>query len=199
MFDGTMPAMPAMPTTEERTRDRPILETARLRLRRPDAGDIASIVAIAGDWDVARRLSRVPHPYAETDFRFFLDTIVPTEWTWAITFRASGELIGMTGLTPQPAHDVAELGYYVARPHWGIGIATEAARAVVEYGLRVAGLARLTSGHFLDNPASGRVLRKLGFVEVGRTERHCLASGSTAPSIEMRLDGVRFGSHTGGG
>src|ERR1700722_5300412 len=194
MFGGTMPAMP---TAEERTRDRPILETARLRLRRPEAGDIASIMAIAGDWDVARRLSRVPHPYGETDARFFLETIVPTEWTWAITFRASGELIGMTGLTPQPAHDVAELGYYVARPHWGIGIATEAARAVVEYGFRAAGLARLTSGYFLDNPASGRVLRKLGFVEVGRTERHSLASGSTAPSVEMLLDAAPPGCHTG--
>jgi ribosomal-protein-alanine N-acetyltransferase len=191
--------MPAMPTAEERTRDRPILETARLRLRRPDAGDIASIVAIAGDWYVARRLSRVPHPYGETDAHFFLDTIVPTEWTWAITLRASGDLIGMAGLTPQPAHDVAELGYYVARPQWGIGIATEAARAVVEYGFRAAGLARLTSGYFLDNPASGRVLRKLGFVEVGRSERHSLASGSTAPSVEMRLDAARFGSHTGDG
>src|SRR5580658_4313968 len=111
--------MPAMPTAKERTRDRPILETARIRLRRPEAGDIASIVAIAGDWDVARRLSRVPHPYGETDAHFFLETIVPAEWTWAITFRASGELIGMSGLTPQPAHEIAELGYYVARPHWG--------------------------------------------------------------------------------
>jgi [ribosomal protein S5]-alanine N-acetyltransferase len=149
---------------------------------------------MAGDWEVARRLGRVPHPYSEKDAFSFLETVVPNEWVWAITRLESGELVGMVGLNPGPGHDTAELGYYVARGSWGIGIATEAAKRVVGYGFGTLGLRRLTSGYFLDNPASGRVLSKLGFVEVGRATRPCLATGSTLRSIEMRLEaGERSG------
>ena len=172
--------------------ERPVLETERLRLRLPDAGDIDAIVAMAGDRDVARRLARIPHPYGRDDARFFLDAIVPREWTWAVAWRASGEVVGMAGLVPGPEPEVAELGYYVARRHWGRGIATEAAGAVVAHGFGVLGLRVINSGYFLDNPASGRVLGKLGFVESGRSERSCLAIDSTVASVEMRLHARRM-------
>lgn len=171
------------------THDRPILESGRLILRRPDARDISSIIAIAGDWEVARRLARVPHPYGESDAVHFLEHIVPNEWVWAILSRGAGELVGMVGLTLDADPGAAELGYYVSRPHWGRGIATEAGRLVVDYGIQVLRLRRIASGHFVDNPASGRVLHKLGFVETGRAERPCLASGETArPSVELLLE-----------
>jgi ribosomal-protein-alanine N-acetyltransferase len=173
---------------DERTKERPILQTERLLLRRPDAKDVGSIVAMVGDWEVARRLARVPHPYRETDAHDFLDTVVPNEWVWAITLRESRELVGMVGLTPETEPDTAELGYYVARIHWGNGIATDAAGLVVRYGIHALGLRRITSGHFVDNPASRRVLSKLGFVETGHSERACLAVGSTLPSVELRLE-----------
>lgn len=69
----------------------------------------------------------------------------------------------------------------------GRGIATEAARAVVDFGLEHLGLAGLTSGYFEDNPASGRVLTKLGFIETGRVIRRCLAIGGEVPSVRMVL------------
>jgi len=167
--------------------DRPIVETARLVLRRPDDGDVRSILALVGDWEVARRLARVPHPYTDDDARFFLDVIVPREWVWAITYRKSKDLVGMVGLTPGIDRCVAELGYYVDRQHWGRGLATEAAAAVVRYGLDSIGLRTIMSGYFADNPASGRVLSKLGFVETARAERECLALGKSLPLVEMRL------------
>jgi RimJ/RimL family protein N-acetyltransferase len=145
-------------------------------------------MAIAGDWEIARRLARVPHPYGETDALFFLDKVVPNEWVWAITLRASSELVGMVGLTPDQSQDTAELGYYVDRRHWGLGIATEAARSVVDYGIHMLSLRRITSGYFLDNPSSGRVLSKLGFAQIGHAERPCLATGASAPSVEMHLE-----------
>ena len=177
-----------MEKRDTRTSDRPALKTGRLLLRSPDTGDIGSITAIAGDWEVARRLGRVPHPYSERDALSFLETVVPNEWVWAITWLKSGELVGMVGLSPGPGGESAELGYYVARKSWGIGIATEAAKATVDYGFDALGLRRLTSGYFADNPASGRVLSKLGFVEVGRATRPCLATGAVLPSVEMRLE-----------
>jgi RimJ/RimL family protein N-acetyltransferase len=171
-----------------RTSGRPILETERLLLRRPVAGDVIPLMAIVSDWEVVRRLARVPHPYREADAHFFLNAVVPNEWVWAITLRDSRELVGMVGLTPEADADTAELGYYVARSHWGKGIATEAGGLVLRHGVHSLGLRYITSGHFVDNPASGRVLSKLGFVETGRSERPCLAVGSTLPSIEVRLE-----------
>ena len=113
---------------------------------------------------------------------------MPNEWVWAITLRVSAELVGMVGLTPDENPDAAELGYYINRRHWGLGIATEAGRLVVDYGIRVLGLRRITSGHFLGNPASGHVLSKLGFVRTGHSERPCLARGASGlPSVEMHM------------
>ena len=60
--------------------ERPDLETRRLLLRLPNHGDVDAIVRIAGEWDVARRLACVPHPYSPADARFFLDHVVPAEW-----------------------------------------------------------------------------------------------------------------------
>jgi RimJ/RimL family protein N-acetyltransferase len=163
------------------------LFTQRLHLRCPVEADASAIIAIAGDWDVARRLGRVPHPYTQADFRFFIERVVPSEPTWAIVGRRSAELVGVIGLVPHGESRSAELGYYVGRPHWGQGLATEAAQAIVRMALEVYGYAKLTSGYYADNPASGRVLAKLGFKAVGRSNRPCLAEGKDKPSIEVEL------------
>lgn len=167
--------------------ERPDLATKHLSLRRPNDGDVSAIVNIVGGWDVARRLARVPHPYGPDDAQFFLDQIVPAEWVWAITLRGSDVLIGAVGLTPEGDAETAELGYWLSPAHWGKGIATEAARAVILFGFQRLALPYFTSGYFEDNPASGQVLRKLGFVETGRVMRPCLAAGREVPSVRMKL------------
>jgi len=175
-------------STAEPIANCPELFTSRLHLRRPVDADAAAIIAIAGDWDVARRLARVPHPYTQDDFRFFMERVVPNEPTWVIVLKNSGELVGMVGLVPPPGvGGSAELGYYVGRPHWGQGLATEAAQAIVRLALEVNGYTTLTSRYHADNPASGRVLAKLGFKPVGRSNHHCLAEGKDKPSIDVEL------------
>ncbi|WP_230482527.1 GNAT family N-acetyltransferase [Sphingomonas sp. Leaf21] len=176
--------------------NRPDLDTTRLSLRRPAEHDVDAIVSIVGDWDVARRLARVPHPYGSRDARFFLERVVPAEWVWAITLRDADRMIGAVGLTPE--RDAAELGYWLSPAHWGQGIATEAAGAVVDFGFERLGLARLTSGYFEDNPASGRVLAKLGFVETGRVLRPCVAVGGDVPSVRMVLGPQSYSARGGG-
>jgi RimJ/RimL family protein N-acetyltransferase len=168
--------------------ERPVLATERLVLRRPQAADIPAIVDIVGDLRVSQYLARIPHPYGEADGRFFIEEIVPRELVWALTLRSSGRLVGSAGLSATGENDVAELGYYLAPPQWGLGLATEASRAILDYGFNVAGLTSITAGFFVANPASGRVLGKLGFVETGRAERTSLATGKIELSVEMRLD-----------
>ena len=161
------------------------LETARLHLRVPVEQDAEAILSIAGDWEVARQLARVPHPYTHADVRFFFSHVVPNEPTWAILLRGMDRLIGMIGLAPAGDGQSAELGYYIARDQWGRGFATEAARAIGEAGFNLFGYRKLTSGYFSDNPASGRVLAKLGFTIVGTSSRHCLAEGKNKPCMEV--------------
>lgn len=163
------------------------LFTRRLYLRRPVEADASAIIAIAGDWEVARRLARVPHPYTQEDFRVFTERVVPNEPTWAIVVRRSDELVGVIGLAPLGEGRSAELGYYVGRPHWNQGLATEAAQAIVRMGFETMGYAKLTSRYHADNPASGRVLAKLGFKPVGLSNHPCLAEGKDKPSIEVEL------------
>ena len=102
--------------------NRPDLATERLSLRRPNDRDVDAIVGVVGDWEVARRLARVPHPYGPADARFFLDYVVPAEWVWAVTLRGSDTLLGAIGLTPEEGADAAELGYWLSSTHWGSGV-----------------------------------------------------------------------------
>jgi RimJ/RimL family protein N-acetyltransferase len=167
--------------------EHPDLATNRLLLRLPNHGDVDAIVGIVGEWDVARRLARVPHPYSPADARAFLDHVVPAEWVWAVTLKGSSALVGVVGLTPAADANTAELGYWLSSNHWGQGIATEAARAVVAFGFEVLGFPSLTSGYFEENPASGRVLKKLGFIETGRMMWPSLAAGVEVPTVRMQM------------
>ena len=166
----------------------PLLTTARLSLRATQIQDAATIAELANDWEIARRLARLPHPYAIGDAHFFLREIVPHELAWAITSKNDGALLGVAGLVPHAAAETVELGYWLGQRHWGHGFATEAAQAITRYAFEELGLPRLISGCFVENVGSRRVLAKIGFEETGYGNRACLAVGSDLPFIEMTLE-----------
>ena len=95
-------------------------------------------------------------------------------------------LIGGVGIADRGSN--SELGYWVVPSHWGRGYATEAARAVVAAARYSLPIDRLVSGHFTDNPASGAVLRKLGFVASGEELRDCRAAGVAKPCRTYALE-----------
>ena len=101
------------------------------------------------------------------------------------------ELVGSIGFGRDP-NDQLEFGYWIARPHWGRGYATEAGRAVIAAARDTLRIPRLNAGHFLDNPASGRVLQKLGFGPTGQiVPRFSRGRGETAPSRLFALELAR--------
>lgn len=165
----------------------PPLTTARLALRAPEHRDCEAVVRHIGDWEVARNLQAVPHPYGAEDAEFWLERIVPAHWVWAITRQGEGDLMGVVSLIPKAESGLTELGYWLGRKHWGQGIMTEAARAVVAFGFETLALAEIASGYFADNHASGAVLGKLGFIETGRSVRPCVSRGVEVPSVDLRL------------
>ncbi len=167
-----------------------ILETPRLTLRPLAPADAPAIHDYCSDWDVACRLARVPHPYpddlAETFIeRQALEASGGMAHVFAIDY--AGRLAGVIGIEKRE-RGAWELGYWLGKPWWGRGLATEAALRVTGFGLGEAGLSRLEARHHQDNPASGKVLAKCGFREFGRGPSHSLARGRAVPSVFVALD-----------
>jgi RimJ/RimL family protein N-acetyltransferase len=158
--------------------------TSRLLLRPAFAEDAAQLAQAIGDEAVVRNLATAPWPYGEADAEQFIASAIdePLLPVWVMLLRTAGlpKLIGGVGIHRR--NDGAlELGYWVARRFWGLGFATEAGCHAVRTA-RAMQLPKLTAGHFTDNPASGAVLRKLGFHSTGEiAPRYSLARGSDAP------------------
>lgn len=151
--------------------------TPRLLLRPGWMEDAPALAQAIDDPVIARNLSRVPSPYGLEDARAFLalphDHRLPRLLVFTRT-KGAPRLVGGCGIhLDDEGHP--ELGYWIARSCWGLGFATEAARAVLGMA-RAHGVRDIRAVHFADNPASGNVLRKLGFRFTGQVERrHCLA------------------------
>lgn len=167
--------------------------TDRLLLRPGWAEDAPALAMAIADMAIVRNLSTAPWPFSLRDAEAFLaaprDPILPS---LLIFERTTGDpaLAGACGLGRRPSGSV-ELGYWIARNHWGRGFATEAGEALIAIA-RTLGLMRLEASHFLDNPASGRVLEKLGFQSSGViAPRLSCARGEEIPARFMTL---RLGS-----
>lgn len=153
------------------------LTTPRLTLRAPTDSDAARIHECCAPRDMARMMLRVPHPYpAGAALEFVRGARSRWEKGEGCTFMCEehegGRVVACAGLEVTPEHQHAELGYWVAMECWGEGYATEASRAVVAFGFEQLGLRRIHAGHYAHNPASGRVLAKIGFRHEGLRPRH---------------------------
>jgi RimJ/RimL family protein N-acetyltransferase len=163
--------------------------TPRLLLRPGFPEDAPALALAIADEAIVRNLSTAPLPYRTRDAEAFLasprDPLFPAMLMFERTSGAP-RLVGACGLGRRPSGAV-EMGYWVARGHWGRGFATEASIALIEIA-RALGLATLEASHFLDNPASGRVLEKLGFEPTGIVApRLSCARGTDSPARMMRL------------
>jgi RimJ/RimL family protein N-acetyltransferase len=163
--------------------------TARLLLRPGWAEDAPALAAAIADEMIVRNLATAPWPYSLRDAEAFLaqprDPVMPTFLVFERTEGAPA-LVGSCGLGRRPSGAV-EMGYWIARAHWGRGFATEASIALIDIA-RTLGFTQLEGSHFVDNPASGRVLEKLGFRPLGITApRLSCARGAEAPSRLLRL------------
>ena len=163
--------------------------TPRLLLRPGFPEDAPALAAAIADEAIVRNLVVVPWPYSLRDAEAFLasprDPVLPSFLIYERTHGAP-QLVGSCGLGRRPSGAV-EMGYWISRPYWGRGVATEACRALIDIG-RTLGLAQLEGSHFVDNPASGRVLEKLGFEPVGIiAPRMSCARGMEVPARLMRL------------
>jgi RimJ/RimL family protein N-acetyltransferase len=166
--------------------------TERLLLRPGWIEDAPALYAAIADEPVVRNLARAPWPYPMASAESYLAAErSPGEVASLIFLRGDGapSLVGGIGIG-RTDDGIPELGYWIARRWWGRGFATEAGRAVIDHARHALRIPRIEAGHFIDNPASGRVLAKLGFRPLGRiAPRHSAARGEAVPCrlFEMEL------------
>lgn len=155
----------------------PTLETQRLRLRPLTLGDAPAVRLLAGAPEIADTTLNIPHPYPEGLAEQWIAgradaALSGASITWAIADRSFDELYGAISLVIAQQHQHAEMGYWVGVPFWGRGYTTDAAAAALAHGFTALGLRRIHARHFLRNPASGRVMQKIGMAHEGCLRQH---------------------------
>lgn len=172
------------------------IETERFILRPLEITDAMAIHTHCRDGSIARYTARVPHPYPLLAAELYVLASRAAQGkapggTWAIARREDDAMVGASGaFKRKPGDDGIEIGYWIGPPARGQGVATEAGKALIAAIREDLSPPAITAGHFEDNPASGRVLEKLGFVYTGETSRHfCMGRMAYATSLDMALAG----------
>jgi RimJ/RimL family protein N-acetyltransferase len=165
----------------------PIIETRRLTLRTPRIDDAARIGEFCGDYAIAKMTTRMPWPYGRADADGFVARCQAQDRRRDTTFVIELEDQGVVGVmgffTPADGH--LEVGYWIGRPYWGRGVATEAARGALTWARNDWRKKVVVAGHFADNPASGQVLINAGFLYTGVVEHK--ASTARGESVPTRM------------
>ena len=164
----------------------PVISTERLTLRGPVRSDAEAIYRLASDLNVTGQTSQMPHPYGMADAEAFLDRAMGADFHAEPTFAIEHRNFGVVGVLSFDAGERPELGYWLGRPYWNRGYMTEAVRGALKWARRDWRKNVVVAGHFADNPASGQVLCKSGFLYTGDVElRPSAARGQAVPTRMM--------------
>ena len=149
----------------------PVVATDRLILRGPVRGDGPALAYLLNDLNVSGMTSRIPHPYGLADAEAWIEPAMACDFRTEAQFIIEHRTCGVVGGLGFMAGDRPELGYWIGRPYWNRGYATEAVRGAMAWARRDWRKKVIVAGHFADNPASGLVLIKAGFLYTGDIER----------------------------
>ncbi|MGN0222287.1 MAG: GNAT family N-acetyltransferase [Prevotella sp.] len=170
------------------------METDRILLRPWQESDADVLYEYASDSDVGPRAGWAPHQSREESLEI-IRTVFNNPTTWAIVLKETGRVVGAMGYGPSCACALPSregeptVGYWVGRPYWGMGICTEALRLMLDYIRSTTDIKSVISGHFTDNPSSGRVMEKCGFTPTGETVfDNGLYMGKERPIRVLRLE-----------
>ena len=153
------------------------LETERLILRQLRDEDAVALSKYGSNFDIARMTGSFPHPFPLLSAEFKILHLKAQHqrglaYPYAVTEKGNDSMIGIVDLFRRTDKSLLEFGYWIGDPFWGNGYASEACQCLMAAADRYFGPTRLTAGVFSDNPASLRVLEKLGFKPTGKTEHH---------------------------
>jgi RimJ/RimL family protein N-acetyltransferase len=162
--------------------EQPTLATERLILRPFALSDAGRVQELAGEQEIAATTLRIPHPYEDGMAEEWIGTLGGNwlegrEATFAVTRREDGSLTGSISLVLQRDHERAEVGYWIGKPYWSRGYATEAVGEILRFAFEDLGLHRVQATFLPTNPASGKVLIKAGLTREGRLRQYVKKGG----------------------
>lgn len=173
-----------------------MIETTRLLLRDVHLNDVDTIVRELNNFNIARNTARIPFPYHRDDaldFISFVKTLDERSLVCAISERSNPtEMLGIASYEFSAEQNNAELGYWLSESHWGKGFMTEAVAAIVHHAFTTAKLSHLVSCYHNDNPVSGRILRRVGFVEIGQCTSFSKAQGKDIAVTNLKLSRAEY-------
>ncbi|MEO1487742.1 MAG: GNAT family protein [Bacteroidota bacterium] len=167
------------------------------------AKDVPDIMKHASNKNISEFTLNLPFPYSEKDAIYWINQANEgfkngTKIIFGIRPKPKKEFIGGIGLTIEQRFNRAEIGYWIAEPHWGKGYTTEATKSIIKYAFESLKLNKLTSSHLHQNPASGKVLIKSGMIEEGRLKDHILKNREYHDLILYGLTREQFENGTSG-
>ncbi len=169
------------------------METDRILLRHWQESDADVLYEYAKEPELGERAGWPPHKSREESLEV-IRTVFDNPTTWAIVLKETGKVVGAMGYGPScdcslPSREgEPTVGYWIGKPFWGKGICTEALRLMIRHIRETTDIKSLVSGHFTDNPASGRVMEKCGFIPTGETAfDDSLYGGESKPIRVLRL------------
>ena len=170
----------------------PILQSERLLLRKIELRDIENLIKYASNDKVSNNLFNYPNPYTEKDALARIAGINEgfkdkNRFAFVITIPPKDELIGEIGIRLETEHNKAEIGYWIAEPYWGKGIATEAVAAALKFGFEELKLNKIFATCFDRNKTSGKVLEKNKMILEGTLKQEYFFKGEYRDSLHFRL------------
>ena len=173
------------------------LTTKRLLLRRPLLKDVPALAMHLNNRVISDNTLTIPFPYAKADAVHWVKKN-QQEWkdkisyVFVITLKKTGELIGAMGLHMIPLHDRAEVGYWIAEPHWNKGYATEALRTMIDFGFTQLPLHKIFATHIVANLSSGKVMRKAGLIREAKLTDQYKKNGRYVSVVQYRMTKDEF-------
>lgn len=161
----------------------PTLTTNRLTLDKIRYSEIPNIVKYVNNKNISDNTLMMPPPYTEDNAVFWINMsnqgfLSKEQFIFGIYLRENDSLIGGMGLHIDKMHHKAEMGYWIAEPFWNQGYATEAGKAVIQFGFEVLNLHKIYATHFPFNPASGKVLLNIGMAFEADLKQHYFKNGA---------------------
>ncbi len=166
-----------------------VLTTPRLTLRPLRRGDGVRLQALCGNWNVARMLAVVPHPYPDGLAETWIEEQTArwqSDAAYVFAITLAEELIGVIGIEREDDGPY-DLGYWLGEAWWGQGYVSEAAARVIRFAFENLQIEKLTASYFADNPASGRIQKKCGFRVVRHGTLPCRARGEEVEAVFTEL------------
>jgi len=158
------------------------ITTERLILRPYEIADAQRVSELCNNYNIYKSTLNIPYPYPIESALAWIATheesfINDKGYVFAVTDRSTGELYGAIGISNNQAHKNGEIGYWIGEEYWGNGYASEALKAIIDFAFSEKGFHKVFGRFLASNPASGKVMHKVGMVKEGMLAEHIFKEG----------------------